>query len=745
MKKIIITSFLMVFILFFSGILITLYIINKTTSNLDALLTLHKVEIIRQELVITVQEVQSNLYTTGTMFGKELDSIVDNVLKLRERVQTCSDCHHNPPIDQGIEELQQLTEQYKEALSYFMTSTADPKRIARLQVVAAEIGDTIISKSQEMAITANENLRRKTVVALDKVQKSKKILAGTLVFSLFVVILITFFLVRSITRPVSELLTATRKIRQGDLGYTSSYRGKDEFGELIDSFNEMSEILGENNKKILTHMARNQTILQASTDGFVLLGEDGLIIDVNPALCRMAGYGKEELLSMNIHDIEVLEMQDSDESFLKGIKNAGSLMFQADQKRKAGGFVPVEISATYTVMEGRGHYFCFIRDISDRKKMAEELLKAQKLESLGVLAGGIAHDFNNLLTGIMGYIDLAQKSVAPGDRVQGWLESARKASSRAQSLTQQLLTFSKGGEPVKQLVQVKGLLEESTRFVLSGSNVRCEYHLPDNLWLVDADKGQLGQVFQNITLNGAQAMHEGGTITVSAENCIVDEGSVLSLPGGAYVKVVFGDEGVGIAPEDLERIFDPYFSSKHTGSGLGLTICHSIISKHDGLIAVESEPGAGSRFIVYLPAVREGAEEEIRERVSEKRGTGRVLVMDDEEHIRGIVGEMLSYLGYSPDFAEEGAAALEMYTEAKEAGSPYAAVIMDLTIPGGMGGREAVEKLLQFDPEARVIVSSGYSNDPVMAEYAKYGFRGVVSKPFDTEQLSSVLHQIINT
>ncbi len=745
MKKVIITSFLMVFILLFSGILITLYIINKTTSNLNALLTLHKVEIIRQELVINVQSVQSNLYTSGTMFGKELDFIVDNVLRLQERVQTCTDCHHEPGVEQGIEELQVLTKQYMESLSYFITSTADPQRIARLQVVAADIGDTIISKSQNMALTANENLRRKTTISMEKVQNSKRILALTMLFSLFAIILITFYLIRSITRPVSELLTATRRIRQGDLGYKSSYTKKDEFGELIQSFNEMSENLVKNNEKILAHMARNQTILETSTDGFVLLDENGQLIDANPAMCRMSGYSKEELLSMLINEIELMETKVNAARLLSQIKSASSLLFQAEQKTKAGELVPVEISATYTIMENKGCYFCFIRDISERKKMAEELLKAQKLESLGVLAGGIAHDFNNLLTGIMGYIDLVQKSSVPGDKIQGWLESAKKASSRAQNLTQQLLTFSRGGEPVKRLVQIKELLEESTRFVMSGSNVRCEYHLPENLWVVDADRGQIGQVVQNITLNGVQAMPEGGTFTVSAENFIVDKSSTLPLENGEYVMMLFTDNGAGIANEDIERIFDPYFSTKNTGNGLGLTICHSIISKHKGYITVESEPGAGSRFIIYLPAVKEASEAKtFSEKTGEKRGVGKILVMDDEEHVRGIVGEMLRYLGYSPDFAEDGSKALDLYRKAMDAGAPYDVVIMDLTIPGGMGGRETIKKLLRVDPAVKAVVSSGYSNDPVMAEHQMYGFKGVVTKPFDTEQLSTILHDILN-
>lgn len=741
MKKKIIISFLTLFVLFFAGIAITLFIVNKTTSNLNSLLTLHKVEIIRQDLVINVQTVQSNLYTTGTLFGKELDIIVDNVLKLQDRVQTCSDCHHDTPVAEGIEELQELTGQYKEALSYFMTSTADTQRIARLQAVAADIGDTLISKSQLMALIANEALRRKTTSALKKVADSKKILGVTLIFAFVVMVAISLYLTRSITRPINELLRATRKIRQGELGYTSHYKGVDEFGELVGSFNEMSLILSENNENIMAHMARNQTILQTTTDGFILVDDEGILLDANPAFCKMIGYAKEELLGMNFTDFLGLGLSAS--ILLGRIKKSHSLVFQVDQRTRTGGIIPVEISASFAEMDGRGNYFCFVRDISERKKMEAELLKGQKLESLGVLAGGIAHDFNNLLTGIIGYIDLTLRTLAAGEKNYGWLENAKKASVRAQNLTQQLLTFSRGGEPVRSVVRTRELLEDSVRFALSGSKVKCEYQLQDNLQHIHADKGQIGQVIQNIILNGAQAMPDGGTITVSAENVDVHEDNALPLAGGEYVRIVFVDQGSGIARKDLDRIFDPYFSTKQTGNGLGLTICHSIVGKHHGYIGVESELGEGTRFTVYLPASREMIVNRESRAGLEKMGKGRILVMDDEQHVRGIVGEMLSYLGYEPSFAEDGEQALEMYSSAMKNGLAYDAVIMDLTIPGGMGGKEAIGKLLELDRDASVIVSSGYANDPVMAEYESYGFKGVAIKPFDTEHLSSVLFDII--
>ena len=745
MKKKILFSFIMLFLLFLTGIAITLYIIDKTTSSLDNLLALHKVEIIRQDLVINVQTVQSNLYTTGTLFGKELDVIIDNVLKLQDRVYTCTDCHHEAAVDRDLVNLQELTEQYKEALSYFITSTADKQRIGRLQAIAAEIGDTIIANSQEMALAANDTLHRRTVEAQEKVKRSKQILVLTLAVSLVIVIVIALSLVNTISKPVTELLTATRKIRKGELGYTSSYGGRDEFGELMESFNDMSVSLSENNEKILAHMHRNQTILQTATDGFLQVDDIGLIADVNPALCTMTGYSREEILTKRFVELVEMSFHPGRETLLDTVRLAGSLTALVDLKTKAGGIVAGEISATFAEMETRGNYFCFIRDITERKKMEEELLRGQKLESLGVLAGGIAHDFNNLLTGIIGYIDLATKTVAAGDKVRTWLESAKKASVRAQNLTQQLLTFSRGGEPIKKLVSIRELIEESTGFVLSGSNVKCEYHFSGDLWPVNADKGQVGQVIQNIILNGAQAMPLGGIIRVQAENVIVDESDPVSLAPGDYVKMMFTDHGSGISRKDQAKIFDPYFSTKQSGNGLGLTICHSIVSKHRGTITVESKPGAGTTFAVYLPASRlAGHESEAMRSGGEMHGSGRVLVMDDEEQVREIVGEMLSHLGYEPGFARDGAEAIEMYQKALHNGSPYAAVIVDLTIPGGMGGKEAIVKLLRIDPGVKAIVSSGYSNDPVMAEYSVYGFSGVVTKPFDIEQLSAVLHGVIN-
>jgi len=746
MKKKILLLFLTLFLLFLAGVFITLRVVYLSAANFDSLLALHKVEIIRQELIINVQTVQANLFTTGTLFGKEMDDIVDNVLKLRVAAQNCGSCHHRPLVAKDINELQDMTNQYSEALSYFITSTADQQRVERLQAIAADIGDTIISKAQQMAFTANENLRKRSLEAAEKVNRTKKILALTILFAFFLSLIIAVYLIRNITKPIFELIQATRRIRAGELGYISKYRGHDEFRELIGSFNDMSSSLKKNNEEILAHLVRNQTILQASTDGFVLFDATGRIFDSNPALCRMVGYSKEELLTKKITDIEVFEAEFDKDDIWKRIKSAGSMIIQMEQKAKNGIMTTVEISVTYTEIEGLGNYFCFVRDISERKKIEQELLKIQKLESIGVLAGGVAHDFNNLLTGIVGYIDLAMMQLDPNEKIYSRLTNAKKASLRAQNLTKQLLTFSRGGEPIKESVAVAGLIEESTCFVLSGSNVKCVYESADGLFTIEADKGQISQVLQNITINAKQAMPEGGTLTIKAENIIVADNDPLPLRQGRYVKITLIDQGPGIEEKNLAKIFDPYFTTKATGNGLGLAICHSIILKHHGHLVVESTVGVGSSFTIYLPAlVREDKEEDFSPEIHFMTGGGnRVLVMDDEEHIREVLDAMLSYLGYESGFASDGAEAVEMYEKAIRAGTPYCAVIMDLTIPGGMGGKEAITKLLEIDPSVKAIVSSGYSNDPVMAEYRQYGFSGVVSKPFDTEQLSRILYEMLH-
>ncbi len=384
-----------------------------------------------------------------------------------------------------------------------------------------------------------------------------------------------------------------------------------------------------------------------------------------------------------------------------------------------------------------------VSDITERRRMEEEVAKAQKLESVGVLAGGIAHDFNNILAIIWGNVSLAKMALNPGEPAHQNLEQAEKGALRAKDLSQQLLTFSKGGAPVRKPTDIAVLLQDVALFTLSGSGVRCEFDFQEDLRETETDEGQIRQVLINLFLNAVQAMPDGGVVRVRAENAELCTPECRSLDPGTYVRILVQDQGIGIRKEHLSRVFDPYFTTKQQGNGLGLAVAYSVVTKHNGRISVESEPGTGSSFTVLLPASESGPAETVPQEEEVVGGRGRLLVMDDEELVLGIVKQMLEHLGYQVELAGDGTEAIELYARAMEAGKPYDAVIMDLTVPGGMGGQEAVGRLREMDPGIRAIVSSGYSSDPVLANHDQYGFSGMISKPYSMANLSRTLKKVL--
>jgi signal transduction histidine kinase/ActR/RegA family two-component response regulator len=377
------------------------------------------------------------------------------------------------------------------------------------------------------------------------------------------------------------------------------------------------------------------------------------------------------------------------------------------------------------------------RYVTESKKAEAERLRAEKLESLGVLAGGIAHDFNNVLTAILGNLSVARTADREGE-LDEVLDDAEKAALSAKGLTHQLLTFSRGGAPIRKVVSLAEALEEAARFALRGAKARPELSIAADLWPASVDEGQIRQVVHNLVLNADQAMPEGGVVAIRAENVVIAPGAGLPLEPGRYVRIVIRDTGVGLAPEHLGRIFDPYFTTKPNGSGLGLTTSYAIVKKHQGHVGVESDPGRGTTFTVYLPASQERAAEPAP-REGPAQGKGRVLLMDDEDAVRRVTGKMLERLGYDVELAKDGGEALAAYAAAMDSGRRFDVVVMDLTVPGGMGGKETMRRLAALDPLARGIVSSGYSTDPVMADFRAHGFCCVLTKPYSVEDLGKAL------
>ena len=386
-------------------------------------------------------------------------------------------------------------------------------------------------------------------------------------------------------------------------------------------------------------------------------------------------------------------------------------------------------------------FLSFAEDVTERSRVEQELLKIKKLESTGVLAGGIAHDFNNILTAILGNLNLSLLDQGLSSATKGLLEAAEKASRRAKTLTQQLLTFAKGGEPIRESMSLAEVIRDSANFVLHGGNVSCHYDIPDDLWPAHADKGQISQVIQNIVLNARHAMPTGGTIVITCAN----------VPGGAnqhallernvkYIMIVIRDNGVGIAAKVLDRIFDPYFSTKQEGSGLGLAITLSIVNKHGGHILVDSEPGKGTVFTIFLPAaeVASVAKTEADIGLAVVR-SGNVLLMDDDEGVLAVLTAMLEQFGYHVVASRDGDECVDIYRSLFGTDRAIDLVIVDLTIPGGRGGKEIMPLLQEVNPGVRVVVSSGYSNDPVMASFRAHGFCGAVTKPYVIEDLLLVL------
>lgn len=487
-------------------------------------------------------------------------------------------------------------------------------------------------------------------------------------------------------------------------------------------------------------------LIESSTDGVAII-QDGVYKYINQTLARMFGYSREELVGMPFLSLVAPAWMDMvverQRKRLSG--QPAPEKYEVGMLYRDGSIKEMELAGSLISYEGKPATMAVVTDITEKKTWENRKLVAQKLESIGVLAGGIAHDFNNILAAILGNISLAKLSDGQNPEVEAQLTKAENACARAKDLTHQLLTFAKGGTPVKNTRSLVELLHDSANFALSGSNVKAEFEISKDLWPADIDIEQISRVIHNLVVNADQAMPNGGIIKICAENTIINEVNLLSLPGGRFVIISVIDHGEGIPVHNIKYIFDPYFTTRQKGSGLGLAMTYSVIKNHGGTISVDSTVGTGTTFRVYLPASEQNVQEANHETGTYCSLKGkRILLVDDEEMIRDVTSRILKHMGVGEVLiAGDGHEAVSVYEQSMINNSPVDAVIMDLTIPGGMGGREAVLELLKIDPGMKAIVSSGYASDPILSEYKKFGFKGVLVKPYKIQELDKVLCDVL--
>ncbi|MFH2045538.1 MAG: ATP-binding protein [Pseudomonadota bacterium] len=547
-----------------------------------------------------------------------------------------------------------------------------------------------------------------------------------------------------IIKPLNRLIKSVKILGMEGVVEAVPVETEDEIGELAKAFNNMAESLKVRETALRESETRYRTLFENMLEGFAycrMLFENGrphdfVYLVVNNAFQNQTGF--KNVVGKNVSEV-IPGIQKADPELLERF----AIVALTGRPERFEYYVNVmNMWFDFSVYSpGKECFVVMFDNITERKQTEEDIQKSQKLESVGILAGGIAHDFNNILTVILGNISLAKMSIKSDHKIFDLLSATEAASKRAQALTMQLLTFAKGGAPVKEVYSIAKILEESSRFILTGSKSRCDFSIAKDLRPAEIDTGQISQVINNIVINANQSMPDGGIIQIRAENKLIEEKHGLPLQPGKYIMITIKDNGMGIDEKYLPKVFDPYFSTKQTGIGLGLATAYSIIKKHGGHISVNSRLGYGTTFYIYLPA--SGKEIQLKEESVLLKGKGKILIMDDDKYLRLMIGEMLDMLGYEAEFAKDGDEAIALYKKAWESGKPYDAVILDLTIPGAMGGKDVIKILLEIDPEVKAIVSSGYSDDPIMSNFREYGFKGMMPKPFGDNALSKVLNDVL--
>lgn len=650
MKNRIILSMLLLFALFLAGSGVTMLYLYKTTSNLESVIKLHRVELIRQDLVISAQTVLTHLYTFGTAFGPEMDIIVDNVLQLEDSANRCLSCHHNKETTAKLTEVVNIVQQYEDSLSYLITTSANEKRVELLKLVAIGIGSNLLQKSQEMATIAGEKLKDHTVQSIKEINNSRVILIITIILSFFIAIAIAVTMTRQVTEPIYELVNATRKIKSGNLGYTTHYQGSDEFGELIASFNDMSQSLKTSNDRVLRHISALSNLYTVTLSLHSIADRHDIVRELSYGVAELVGAEQAGVILLEgdiyVHQHPALGL-DKTASDLFCIPRTELIKYYAPSSRRAvianGNLDASPFAAIERALGVKNVIYVWVRQKADligairiankrsgdftdedaqtlailsnnvavalensalyenlRGQMTElrltqdQLVQATKLAAIGELASNIAHEINNPLTSILGYAELIKEESDPENILKD-VEVIEKESLRAKEIVHQLLEFSRKralklentdiNRTIREVIELVSMQVKDTMIDI----VQNYSEVPH----IEVDSNQLKQVFLNIINNAIYAMNGAGRLTIT------------TLTQGNDVLVKIEDTGTGIPKEHVQRIFEPFFSTKNEkGTGIGLSVSYKIIQSHGGQILVESEPGAGTAFTLVLPLKR---------------------------------------------------------------------------------------------------------------------------------------------
>jgi len=603
MKNRLIVSLTLLFLFFSIGAALTVFHTYRVTNNLESVITLHRIEIIRKDLVINLQSVQGNLYTAGTVFGKELDVIVENVTAMDNSIKSCIGCHHSEEMTARLVEVGNIIEQYKDAISYLITTTANPDRVERLKIVAVGIGDSLLSKTQEMAFIADRNLTNKTMYSIEEINKSRFILLMTLLITFFISIAIAITLTKKTTKPVYELVKAVREIETGNLGYKISYQDRTEFGELALSFNRMALTLQKNINKIEESEKRYRMLFEGAEEAIFILEAEGRkagqIVAANRAAAEMHGYTVDELLTLNIRDLDAPDAAKEVPNNIKRILNGERIKAEIIHIKKDGTAFPVEISAGLLELSGQKYILAFDRDITERKQAEEQFRRTEQMVVCGEVTTGLAHEIKNPLAGIKASIELFSTVSTLSGEEKDILQKIIGEIKRIESLLKGILNFARPPKPNFIAVDVNNILDTALIFSLkpassaqnSKTTIQVVKDLDSNLPEIIADPMQLSQIFLNLFLNASEAMRDGGILTVKTSY----------NPIGNSILISISDTGKGIEKGLIDQIFNPFFTTKPKGTGLGLSITKRLIEQHNGVLTVENNPGGGATFVINLP------------------------------------------------------------------------------------------------------------------------------------------------